>query len=426
MEIMIIIIFVSIFIWRKIYLISFKGFYYKNKLREIQQVYKNYSIAIQKGYIDKIKWIHFNNNRSNKKYRNSEKIIDVKKNNLLSNKLYFKCSFSHLSFKQCDFTNTYFKNCTFFNVKFENCCFSNSQSIKARWKERYDIFNCGNVPIVFEHCKFLNTEFSDNTDMNSITFIKCKFHLNSKITSSILNFCNFIECQFYSIELKDCNLLGSNFIKNTIFHRPIKSIETIVLDELTEFDEFYISDINESYSSSNWITYKNLSYLHHIIGRKYFDLGLMEQYSKHYYWSRRYNKKGELVLQKRIIHEINDFVCGFGEKPYRTLRICSIIIVIFAFFYMYFGLNIDGVDNVKVSFINYEISLSGIIEMSDAYISGMFSNYLFFSIVTFTTVGYGNITPSGEISSILASAEMLLGVTLMGIWTATLARKMMR
>ena len=54
-----------------------------------------------------------------------------------------------------------------------------------------------------------------------------------------------------------------------------------------------------------------------------------------------------------------------------------------------------------------------------------FLEALYFSLVTFTTVGYGDIIPVG-VSIILSSIEMILGVTMVGIWTATLARKITR
>ena len=50
---------------------------------------------------------------------------------------------------------------------------------------------------------------------------------------------------------------------------------------------------------------------------------------------------------------------------------------------------------------------------------------LYFCTVTFTTVGYGDITPV-NISIFLSGVEMFLGLTMMGIWTATLARKITR
>ena len=49
----------------------------------------------------------------------------------------------------------------------------------------------------------------------------------------------------------------------------------------------------------------------------------------------------------------------------------------------------------------------------------------YFSLATFTSVGYGDIFPIGY-SILLSCLEMILGVTMMGVWTATLARKITR
>ena len=72
--------------------------------------------------------------------------------------------------------------------------------------------------------------------------------------------------------------------------------------------------------------------------------------------------------------------------------------------------------------INYNLTSFSILEK---LILVDFLESLYFSLVTFTTVGYGDIIPVGT-SIILSSIEMILGVTLVGIWTATLARKITR
>ena len=84
---------------------------------------------------------------------------------------------------------------------------------------------------------------------------------------------------------------------------------------------------------------------------------------------------------------------------------------------MFTGLSIEGVT------INYvDVFSHGFLKRN---VITDFMSCLYFSNVTFTTVGYGDITPV-NISIFLSGVEMFLGLTMMGIWTATLARKITR
>ena len=91
--------------------------------------------------------------------------------------------------------------------------------------------------------------------------------------------------------------------------------------------------------------------------------------------------------------------------------------MIFAIIYLFTGISISG------RLINYRLSWFSILEKKIILVD--FLESLYFSLVTFTTVGYGDIIPTGT-SIILSSIEMILGVTMVGIWTATLARKITR
>ena len=84
----------------------------------------------------------------------------------------------------------------------------------------------------------------------------------------------------------------------------------------------------------------------------------------------------------------------------------------------------EELDKERLNIINYiDIFSQG---MTFQYnMNRDFINALYFSITTFTSVGYGDITPTG-ISILLSGIEMFLGVTMVGIWTATLARKIIR
>ena len=56
-------------------------------------------------------------------------------------------------------------------------------------------------------------------------------------------------------------------------------------------------------------------------------------------------------------------------------------------------------------------------------ILGSFLNCLYFSVVTFTTLGYGDFQPAVGLSRFFASLEAIIGAFTMALFAYTLARK---
>jgi hypothetical protein len=92
-------------------------------------------------------------------------------------------------------------------------------------------------------------------------------------------------------------------------------------------------------------------------------------------------------------------ICGYGERPMRTFMSFLTIIVGYAGLYVW-----DGGLNPS---------------------SGRFSEALYFSVVTFTSLGYGDISPVG-FSRLLASTEALIGVFMISLFVVVFCRRMIR
>lgn len=98
-----------------------------------------------------------------------------------------------------------------------------------------------------------------------------------------------------------------------------------------------------------------------------------------------------------------NILCGYGEKPHRIVISSISTILIFALAYLLFNA------------IESSISKDYVMRLSD---------YIYYSTVTFTTVGYGDFIPKASgFFRLLAAGEAFIGTFLTGLFIFTLARK---
>lgn len=96
---------------------------------------------------------------------------------------------------------------------------------------------------------------------------------------------------------------------------------------------------------------------------------------------------------------------GYGERPVRVLAACVLIILLCAVFYTQPGALIHR---------------TGLVEPS-------FSQSLYFSTITFTTLGYGDLYPSPDgTARLIAMAEAAMGGCLMALFIVCLAKRFSR
>lgn len=108
-----------------------------------------------------------------------------------------------------------------------------------------------------------------------------------------------------------------------------------------------------------------------------------------------------------------DLFCGYGEKPGRLLLASLVGIGGFALVFALLGLVYNG----QVLRLGLEQDMSANV---DVLLSA-----LYFSVVTFTTLGYGDITPHG-LSRFFAAGEAFSGSFTMALYVVVFVRKMGR
>ena len=111
-------------------------------------------------------------------------------------------------------------------------------------------------------------------------------------------------------------------------------------------------------------------------------------------------KKGNLAYLPSLVMDI---LCGYGERPHRIIFSSFLVILIYAFLYKFFG---------AIKFTEaplYTISMG---------------DYIYYSVITFTTVGYGDFIPKEVLFyRSLAASEAFIGTFMIGLFIFTLARK---
>jgi len=109
---------------------------------------------------------------------------------------------------------------------------------------------------------------------------------------------------------------------------------------------------------------------------------------------------------KRLISYLYDLVCGYGEKPKNVVIGWIVIILFFALIYLFpSGLTYSG-------------------ETSSSFLIRAF-HALYFSTITFATLGYGSFEPKGYMLPFVM-AEALLGIFMIVLFVFVFSRKMMR
>ncbi|MBN1688263.1 MAG: hypothetical protein JW893_04110 [Candidatus Omnitrophica bacterium] len=109
------------------------------------------------------------------------------------------------------------------------------------------------------------------------------------------------------------------------------------------------------------------------------------------------------VLLRSFLGLMSLLIWGHGEKPFRTILTAGVIIVASAVVYVLSGL----------------VSAGGMKEALN------FFEGLYFSVVTYTTLGYGDLTPLGWARGV-AMFEALSGIILTPLFLVALSRRYLR
>ncbi|WAJ71088.1 ion channel [Catenovulum adriaticum] len=229
---------------------------------------------------------------------------------------------------------------------------------------------------------------------------------NIKFNNASLMKANLTDANLHCAQLTQANLLGVKLANTKIDNIQLG---TSLIQE-TKASEL----IDENDAAKRQDLYQQSEEIYRDIRKAAEHQGLFDLTSHCIYKELTMRRMQMPALSKpRIISKMVDLFCGYGEKPVNVIIFSFVFILGCALAYFLFGIQ----QNMHLVQLNFEQSLSQNISH--------FVTALYYSVITFTTLGYDNIAPIG-ISRLIAAIQAFSGSFIMALFVLVFVKKMTR
>ena len=313
------------------------------------------------------------------------------------------------------FHNAYFRKAIFKgNAYFSGAIFHNAYFRKTIFKGNADFDDAAFHNANFNRAIFQDAKFSGTTFQN-IYFSRATFKNKLEFASEEIEKLNLNHAEF---------LFRSNItvdLTKVSFHRAF--IENVAFIDCKWPKNYIIYEEKHMKDKDMYLSFDGLETIYRDLKQNMQNHGDYITAGELYYREMEMRRKGAKTKKKRIWLELYRILAGYGEKPQLVIRNSFLIIVLAAVLFFFCGITRVDTDIPprENPYIDYSID-SLTVNMTTVK---DFGYCLYYSVVTFTTLGYGDIHPLGY-SHILASAEALTGAFFMALFVVVFARKMMR
>jgi len=270
--------------------------------------------------------------------------------------------------------------------------------------------------LFFQEVNILNEFILDKVKGNKdVGFIDCRFEGLSKLELDISGELSFSQCSFYKkSEINFDELSGKFSLYKTNFSDKCYLEYEILQDKKYE-PLIFKNDLKKT----KW------NFL--IVSDIYKSSGRTEQYLETFYYFKKYERL-ERKSKNKDKFNLLYYLIGITTKYYtsweRTLLSMGLILVAFFIVYCIFPnllIYKDTIISSKSLFrIIFEMFETSTLDIN--FLVSKFGNALYFTIITFTTVGYGDIMPLNWMK-LVVSLESFLGVFFTASFVVTLSRR---
>ncbi len=278
----------------------------------------------------------------------------------------------------------------------------------------------------------IEAKVKDDTNCQGYQLKKANLHdawlTETDFTDANLSKANLSKGHLFGINLKRANLFKANCAGANLRHA--NAYETNVLG--TNFENAKIDNIDWgpehillqelegdlAVKQRNWdeakIKYKEAEEIYLTLKNHFSDKGNSNAVGVFFYREMIVQRRQlPLYSPKRFFMKLADVSCGYGEKVGNIFTFSILVIIFNAIFYSF-----GGVTNGDTIFrITTETGLAQAIRI--------FFKMLYYSTVTFTTLGYGELHPASTISRFFAGIEAFMGAFLVALFVITVYKNLM-
>lgn len=269
------------------------------------------------------------------------------------------------------------------------------------------------------HTNLVNTDLTDAI-LGSADFTGA--HLNgADMTNADLRAAVMTDADLRSTLLIQTDIRRTTFERAELYHTVFENTR---IDDTTSFgDECAYENleaeidtgdtgIDDSAEAATWV-YRRLETLH--------EDNAMADRARHYHirkeeaQRRQHWQDGNYL--RWAVGTANRYLTKHGESLAHILGWSAVVIVGSSLLYPFVGGIIDGGQRYRLTELTQLFTPEGLTTLARS---------LYFSTITFSTIGYANVSPAGAGSRVLVGVESLLGALLMALFVFVLARRVAR
>ncbi|GEB78522.1 potassium channel family protein [Sporolactobacillus inulinus] len=214
-------------------------------------------------------------------------------------------------------------------------------------------------------------------------------HIWENTTIDMLTFIG----DFKKIQIKNSNLRKMLFTKNAQVEDI--DIESAIIENIHNADEKTF----KNKTLDNWL----------LIAESAKNANNPTLFSLANFEYLKLERKSNTNYLQKLLNISMELTSGYGYRPFRTVLSSLLIWILFAILYWLISIYANG----GLRLINGEI-ISGLKGLGYA---------AYFSLITFTTTAFGDITPVGLLAKLFAGIQTLLGITFMSLFIFALTKR---